>query len=62
MWMTIYMSSDRTKQICLWITIYIFIYIYIWKYVLRVIVIVMGNEISILSSNPEQGCLCFNSP
>ena len=24
------MSSDRTKQICLWITIYIYIYIYIY--------------------------------
>ena len=23
------MSSDRTKQICLWMTIYIYIYIYI---------------------------------
>ena len=24
------MSSDRTKQICLWMTIYIYIYIYIY--------------------------------
>ena len=24
------MSSDRTKKICLWMTIYIYIYIYIY--------------------------------
>ena len=24
------MSSDRTKQICLWMNIYIYIYIYVW--------------------------------
>ena len=24
------MSSDRTEQICLWMTIYIYIYIYIY--------------------------------
>ena len=26
------MSSDRTKQICLWVTVYIYIYIYIYIY------------------------------
>ena len=26
------MSSDRKKQICLWMTIYIYIYIYIYMY------------------------------
>ena len=27
------MSSDRTKQICLWMTIYIYIYIYIFSFI-----------------------------
>ena len=27
------MSSDRTKQICLWMTIYIYIYIHIYIYI-----------------------------
>ena len=31
------MSSDRTKQICLWMTIYIYIYIYISTYTKKVI-------------------------
>ena len=27
------MSSDRTKQICLWMTIYVYIYMYIYIYI-----------------------------
>ena len=32
MYLATLMSSDRTKQICLWMTIYIYIYMHVYKY------------------------------
>ena len=41
--------------------VYIYIYIYIYIYKAHLKVIIMGNRISNLSSNPEWGRLCFIS-